>query len=241
MNSYLRLIRRYLKARKLGFSFRGTSYSHPPSRVRLNGKPIGVSYPNDRGYLYDIVNIWLDDEYGLSSLDQAPATIVDIGANIGLFSLLAWHTFPAARIFSYEPNHRIFSYTQSNLKGTSVVAIESGVSHEDGRCVMIDDSDSRLAVSASDPAGDCELRSLRRVVEEAGGKIDLLKVDCEGAEWSIFKDSEALRCAEKIRMEYHLIGDHSIEDLTSVVRSTGFSIRHLLPLGDYGIVWLQRV
>ncbi|HTJ78200.1 MAG TPA: FkbM family methyltransferase [Rariglobus sp.] len=206
----------------------------------LNGMKISILYPEDRGYLDDITNVWLDDEYGLKSLVEAPNTIVDIGGNIGLFSLIAWHRFPSSKIFCYEPNNRVHKYTKLNLKVTSAIIFECGVSNHDGKCFMIDNSDSRLAATKNDATGNCELRSIRRVIQEAGGQIDLLKLDCEGAEWNIFQDKDALRNVKTIRMEYHLAEGRTIHDFVSTVKSIGFTIRHISPHGVYGIAWLDR-
>jgi len=36
------------------------------------------------------------------------------------------------------------------------------------------------------------------------GDIDLLKLDCEGAEWDIFECKDAWRAVRALTMEYHL-------------------------------------
>jgi hypothetical protein len=74
-----------------------------------------------------------------------------------------------------------------------------------------------------------------------GGALDLLKLDCEGAEWDIFKDVEALRQVRLIRMEYHLTDGRSLDDLTIHAKRLGFHIERLEPNQGFGIAWLSRI
>src|SRR6267142_6466530 len=88
------LVRRSIMAAKLGFAFYGTSRTRFPRCVNLLGGRRELSVPPDGGYLFDVINVWLDDEYGLHTNGFEPATVLDIGANVGIFSLWAAHIFP---------------------------------------------------------------------------------------------------------------------------------------------------
>ena len=46
---------------------------------------------------------------------------------------------------------------------------------------------------------------IRRIAH--GGIVDLVKLDCEGAEWEILQDSQAMKCVINLTMEYHLAGE----------------------------------
>src|SRR6516164_5480528 len=111
MSRYFLLIRRMMIARQLGFWFFGTSHTMLPSQLKLFGEALVLKYPNDPTLISDLINILLDDEYGLGKLRSPVNTVVDIGANIGLFSLWARHQFPNAIIHAYEPNDAIWDYT----------------------------------------------------------------------------------------------------------------------------------
>jgi FkbM family methyltransferase len=50
------------------------------------------------------------------------------------------------------------------------------------------------------------VRSLASAVEALGG-ADLLKLDCEGAEWDLFETVDVWRRIAAITMEYHLWGE----------------------------------
>lgn len=240
MNRYWLLLRRFLTAKRLGFTFVGTSKTRLPRRVTLGGRTVDLTYPADSGYMSDIINLWLDDEYGIGELKTKPATVVDIGGNIGLFSLWVWGHFPNTQIHTFEPNPRVFDCLTENLIPTGAQIHRAGVSHKPGRAEMNDISDSRLASTIIKDDGNVELIALSQIVEDVGGTVDLLKMDCEGAEWEIFKDAESFKHINAIRMEYHLDDSHSFVDLKQTTECLGYKMTHHLPYHDYGIAWFDK-
>jgi len=240
MNRFATLLRRFLAARNLGFTFIGTTKSRKPARARLGGRYISLSYPEGTACMSDIINLWLDDEYGVRKLQDTPGTIVDIGGNIGLFSLWVWHHFPQAHLYTFEPNPLLWDHLTANLSPTNAQIHKAGVSAKSCRARMNHAADSRLASTVSDNSGDVELISLSQILKDVGGKIDLLKMDCEGAEWDIFQDKDAFTSISVVRMEYHLDESHSLETLEQLSASLGYRIEHLSPNQGFGIAWLVR-
>lgn len=240
MNRYMILLRRFLAARRLGFEFLGTTKSKLPSQAKLGHQVVNLTYPPDSGYMSDIINLWLDDEYGIRQLEAEPKTIVDIGGNIGLFSLWAWSHFPDAALYTFEPNSRVFEQLKKNLAPTNAQVCGVGVSSKSGFALMNDNTDSRMGSTTQVANGDIELRSLSQVVADVGGKIDLLKMDCEGAEWDIFEDKGAFEAIDAIRMEYHLDDQHSVETLESITEELGYRMTHHSPNRGFGISWLDK-
>lgn len=234
------LLRRALTAARLGFLFYGTSKTRFPENVSLLGKRRRLQVPNDGGYINDVINIWLDDEYGLSKLTPPPRTVVDVGANVGLFSLWAAHHFPEAVIHAYEPNIRVSHYIKDNLRGTGVKVFHQGVGASEGRAKMVDKRESRLASTTLSLEGDVSIASLSQVIERIGGSVDLVKFDCEGAEWDILLDRDSMKKISAVRMEYHLVSGTCIENFTRLVESIDFGIVELKPNQGFGIAWLKR-
>src|SRR5712672_2377965 len=75
-------------------------FSHPayPSNLRLRrGEPIALQE------LADLKTFWQIFARRVYRVSASDRTIVDIGANIGLFALYAARQAPAARIFAVEP------------------------------------------------------------------------------------------------------------------------------------------
>jgi hypothetical protein len=69
--------------------------------------------------------------------------------------------------------------------------------------------------------------------------VDLLKLDCEGAEWSILTDTESLAAVRSLVMEYDL--RHTEVELVSIVRTLGFRVlRQTLTDPTWGLLRATR-
>jgi len=233
-------IRRFFSAGKLGFVFFGTTYTKFPAGIIMNGRKIILSTPGDGGYLKDLINILLDDEYGLSKIKNAPLTIVDIGANIGLSSLYARSLFSNAVIHSYEPNPDVIEFTRKNLLQSNVLVFQEGVSNTSCLAEIILDKESRQARVAACESGNIKLVSFRTVLERIGGHIDLLKIDCEGSEWEILSNAEDFKNVKLIRMEYHFVKGYNDAHLKKLLSALDFDIEGISPNNGFGIVWLKN-
>jgi methyltransferase FkbM-like protein len=57
------------------------------------------------------------------------------------------------------------------------------------------------------------------------GIVDVLKLDCEGAEWQIFEDRKTWKSVQRVAMEYHLWAKErsSVSELREALASLGFS------------------
>jgi FkbM family methyltransferase len=229
-------------AKELEFLFIGTTYTRMPHHLRLFDKTVVLTYPNDRALLSDVINIFLDDEYGLRSICGPVKTVVDIGANIGLFSLWARHHFPDATIHAYEPNALISNYAAENLREATVTLFNEGVSNESTVGTLVMRESSRLVKTRKESLGSVKLTGIDTVIERIGGKLDLLKLDCEGAEWEIFLRSAAFQAVRQIRMEYHCDGfGYGMAKLGEVAADLGFQIIKTIPHGEFGIAWLKNL
>ena len=235
-----RTLGRWWVAYSLGFWFAGTTTASSPKVVKLAGRYCSLDYPPDGGYVYDIINVWLDDEYGLRRVQPEPKTIVDVGANIGLFALWARHLFPSARIIAYEPNPYVSPYLRRNVAHADIEVIDAGVGALGGHARIERCGESRLARTTFCQRGPVQIKGFSEVVEHAGGKIDLLKLDCEGAEWDILRAFGESTPVENIRMEYHLGPDRSLNELLELVRKSGLKLDRQISHGNYGIGWFIR-
>ena len=96
---------RLKRARKLGVTFIRNKTFDAPSSIRIGNQRFSLSLPKERGVSELFRDIILDDEYWLHSLPACEINnILDVGANIGLFSVAAKIYFPQACIHAYEPN-----------------------------------------------------------------------------------------------------------------------------------------
>src|SRR5262249_44349858 len=129
----------------------------------------------------------------------------------------------------------------ANMALVGATAIEAGVGSCSGLAAIDEKGDSRLAQTRLTDSGSIQIVSLRDAIRRMGGAVDLLKLDCEGAEWDILKDVEGFRRVGLVRMEYHLTDGRSLDDLTMQATRLGFCIERLEPNDGFGIAWLSRV
>jgi len=229
--------KRFLTASLMMVPFFGTSHFLLPKSYYFNRRWLRVYAPPERGLAYDFINLFFDDEYGLKSLHHYPKTIVDIGANIGLFSQMAGVLFPEAKIHSYEPNFRLHDYLNKNLEQVAANFFSEAVGAEAGTGRSFDTGDSRTGVF--EKGGDTPIVAFATVLERIGGTIDLLKIDCEGGEWDIFENAAPFQKVRMIRMEYHLVDGMSLEDLKKAAARIGFEIVKLEENSGFGIAWME--
>lgn len=90
---------------------------------------------------------------------------------------------------------------------------------------------------------NCDVRqvSLETVLRRAGGPIDLLKLDCEGAEWEILQPGTCWDSVRNVRLEYHLFHGETADQAQSALLALGFRILHFLEYsGSGGVIWAGR-
>lgn len=219
------------------------TFKMPPS-MHLGGRTIDVSAPDEFGARMDFLVCFIDDEYGLREVDHPVSTVVDIGSNVGFFSLAARDRFPSATIHAYEPNPRTLAYLTRNGAAAGIEVFPEAVGATAGTVWLEDTGDSNQARIADDATAGTRVIQvpLADVVERLGGWIDLAKIDCEGAEWEMFQDGESWRRIGLVRMEYHLWKRRSFEQLVAALSGVGFSIHHHKPdvSGEWGTVWARN-
>jgi amino acid adenylation domain-containing protein/FkbM family methyltransferase len=86
------------------------------ARVPLpNGLAVVSPSPDEAQYLYR--QIFDNSEYGRFGIGvRANGVVVDVGANIGLFTLWAAHRAPGLKVFAVEPNPDVLPYLSANLQ-----------------------------------------------------------------------------------------------------------------------------
>ena len=211
----------------------------PPFWLSANGKVCRVEAGNEPGSGSCYAEVVVEDCYGLFKYYKGsePRVIVDIGANVGVFSKLCSLLFPQADIYSYEPNPSALTWLTRNAEGTRIqinscaVGLSSGVVNLDTSC---DSTIGRITDRGGSPV-DCMPAS--EVAE--GRQIDFLKMDCEGSEWSILQDTSLLNRTRDFCMEFHLFDDHTIEELRRLIEKAGHevvSVSNTREGGKFGLI-----
>ena len=81
-------VSRWLRAKRIGVSFKGTTDFRTPHTLSYQAKNYSLSFPDTQaGIHWDFINLFLDDEYGLRSIASEMRLIHDIKGNLGLFAI----------------------------------------------------------------------------------------------------------------------------------------------------------
>jgi FkbM family methyltransferase len=234
--------KRVANARRFGIRFMRRGTFELPEAISLNGKRVPLASPEEHGAKIDALACFVNDEYGLSSFRYAPRTILDIGANLGFFSMAARGYFPDATIHAYEPNPRIHSYVRANAASADFRLFPEAVGSANGEVFMVDPGDSNQAAVATSGAGaEVPQTSFRNAIHRLGGKVDLAKIDCEGAEWELFGCFDEWTKIRSLRIEYHLLSKWTFDDVVDrVCNQLRFRLLHHVSSGQWGTIWAER-
>jgi len=186
--------------------------------------------------LMALTNVWMINEYEIEDFEiNANDTVIDIGAHIGLFSLLVSQLCKTGKILSFEPISENFDLLVSNLKlnhVNNVLPFNLAVSKNLGRLELFlnNDQSAHSIFSKNLKSISVESTSLQKIFDE--NKISsckLLKLDCEGAEYEII-DSLPPECFDKIQnmaIEYHLADTKPelVKNLIAKIKNAGFKIK----------------
>ena len=237
INKLLRLITRRSRARKLGFHYIRSSGFIPPNKIRILDKDVSLKFPNETGVANDFLSIFLDDDYNLEKIDWNVTTVLDIGANLGFFSLAARKAFPQAEIHAYEPNKQLDVYLDSHSYQGNFKIFYQAVGLESGRVSLDILGESNQTRSRKDEDGIVHQISFRETIEKLGGNVDIVKIDCEGAEWEFLEDQNAWKNVKFLTMEYHLWpGERKHSDIIIALNNLGFTIIKTFPIENYGLI-----
>lgn len=171
----------------------------------------------------------------VEGLIAAAATIVDVGAHIGIWSAYASSLNPLAKIYALEPeadNFRGLRQTVSANHLSQVKIFPIALAAASGRrrlAVAADSINHRLLPPADQSEGPLvAARSLADFCQEAKiGSIDVLKLDIEGGEYELigaWQEEDFARMRSLI-LEYHLLGERTVSELEGNLRRHGFSVQ----------------
>ena len=145
-------------------------------------------------------------------------TVVDIGANIGQFSMLIRNRFPRATIYAIEPVRKAFRALENNFRDDNkAILINKTISNFCGISkIAFDEDDSarshlvngNICSGQKEIVEETEVQTLDLVVEENNIEfIDILKIDVETFERHVLEG--ARKTLEKTR---YLFLEITVED-----------------------------
>lgn len=181
--------------------------------------------------------------------------IIDVGAHIGTFSLLSASKAPKGKVYSIEACYDSFSYLKKNIelnKADNIECFNLALSDSKGTVKLYYDIEAgnwghSITKQYSEKGEVVQSNTLSNFLSEnAIEKCDLLKFNCEGAEFRILMSTpdNILRKCDRMLVLYHLdlVEDYSIPKLISHLKKSGFVIsnRNISMNFQRGWLFLER-
>eukprot|EP00929_Paragymnodinium_shiwhaense_P098925 TRINITY_DN60443_c0_g1_i1.p1 TRINITY_DN60443_c0_g1~~TRINITY_DN60443_c0_g1_i1.p1 ORF type:complete len:433 (-),score=57.72 TRINITY_DN60443_c0_g1_i1:539-1657(-) len=141
------------------------------------------------------------DDYGLTKLAiPAGGNVVDLGSHVGIVAMVLKRLFPRARVLAFEPTPPNRFYFELNLALNNIVAGKGGVEIRSEAVAAGPRRQLTMSYSAVETTGgslyhsdlvtqaslySVSTISIADILAEVGGRIDFLKLDCEGCEYGL--------------------------------------------------------
>jgi FkbM family methyltransferase len=181
-----------------------------------------------------IKEIFCNNEYDLKKNQYK--TIIDIGANIGTFTLLASQTNPRARIYSFEPVPETYKILNSNvvlISCNNVTLQKWAIAPRESTRTFYSHKANVLASFTRTRGGMYKLKvktvSIKYIFKKYKiNTCDFLKIDAEGAEFEIIDslDKYLARRIKQIVIEYHdRLTMHNHLELVKQLEKLGYTIK----------------
>ncbi len=180
----------------------------------------------------EVIGTFIRHDYGTVS---PGSTVIDVGASLGSFSLYAAQQ--GAKVLAFEPSPASFQILSQNIQLNGwrdrISPFSQCVGGKAGKRDFFVSRFSPLssfyAEKGEKITADCT--TLENIFEEYRlRRLDILKLDCEGAEYEILYRTplKILERIDEIRLEYHVFPDKRAnpEDLTEFLLSNGFALVH---------------
>jgi FkbM family methyltransferase len=154
-------------------------------------------------------------------LDAPPASILDVGANIGGFTAWAKEKWPDACVYAYEPakdNCALFRFNTAQFR--DVELLEVGITADGGpRRLCHGTNCGEHSLKFEGLAGE-DVFTIKAINLPA---CEFVKLDCEGCELEILEQLD-LSAARAVCLEYHVHDDRA--KIEALLESKGFEIKN---------------
>jgi FkbM family methyltransferase len=173
----------------------------------------------------------------LPLLPQKGLRVVDIGANLGSFTIWLSQAAKVDEAFCFEPEPDSFRLLQFNLTWNACAfahALECAVGGRSrtAQITLKEDSPGGTSLYAPAPGGEhsqgraIQVVALSEWLGQTPGAFDLLKMDCEGSEWEIVRQTSPPELARfrAVVAEVHEDpeGLQPVEKFGALLESAGF-------------------
>ena len=180
---------------------------------------------SDGNIIFEVFNIPM---YDLSKFKNVK-TCLDIGAHIGSFTVKVKQQFPDCAVWAFEPVEENYLLLVANVKDlTGITACHNTVSGDrlPGALVLKDAKNTGSNIFEYGTGIPSNINTHIKEIQDTLGYIDLLKIDCEGGENSIFENIDFSKIGGIIA-ELHSYGaTKSFEEIFKQLEDAGFKTLH---------------
>lgn len=178
--------------------FYGRKKRYVARAFNFNGVEIFV--PDTLSFIWQYKEIFADESYKFLT-DSSNPIIYDCGANIGVSCLYFSLAYPGSKVKAFEADPNIAKILSDNLNNNDVKNVQivnkAVWNTNDGINISFEGSDGATIYSSENLVNVPSIR-LKEVIENET-KIDLLKMDIEGAEYEVLND-----CKDSLGNVYNL-------------------------------------
>lgn len=176
----------------------------------------------------------IDNNYMAGSKFDPAWTVVDIGAGLGDFTVLAAKSCPDGLVHAYEPHNQSYKLLESNLALNHidrVICFEEAAGRAGQQLRPANQAKEAVSTLFVERGGNSSVPSvgLDAILERLPNKeCDLMKIDCEGCEFELLlnADRDQLSRIRRITIEVHDgYSRHSTTELMAHLEKNGFSVR----------------
>jgi FkbM family methyltransferase len=161
--------------------------------------------------------------------------IIDAGANIGLSIIYFKKLYPTAKIVAFEPDDKVFEILQHNIASFQLADVElvkKALRNEETTLQFYSEgADGGRIANEQDKSQIIEIPTCR-LRDYLKRKVDLLKIDIEGAETKVLEDcQDLLRNVERIFVEYHSFKtqEQTLHKILAILQENSFryQVQHI--------------
>ncbi len=159
--------------------------------------------------------VFIDKEYAFQ-VEKAPEVIIDAGANIGLASVYFANKYPGAKIIAIEPEQSNFDLLKQNTSPyPNIIPVQAALWNRNEEINLVDpglgkwgfmtDGKPASGAASDNVCHPVKAMTVDRIIQDYGlGRVNILKVDIEGAEKEVFSDTSAwIDAVDAIIVELH--------------------------------------
>lgn len=219
--------------------YRASQISGKAVKFKINNKKVNIAGNSVWSMIEEVI---ISDSYHLKKL-MNPKVILDVGANVGIFSIHAATLFPNCKIYSFEPSLDNFQLLKSNtIDFPNIICLNMALGNTDGIGFLSCDKDNTAYKLTTDKTNSniCNIITLETFIYNNSIKIiDSLKLDCEGSEYEILLSD--LKIVKQVVGEFHVIESKNGDLLKTILKQQGFSIEQWreFPSKEAGLFWAK--